>query len=32
MHYRTIENHPTNTGRKLGLEGSNALLRFALQE
>jgi DNA-binding NarL/FixJ family response regulator len=31
IHYRTIENHRTNICRKLGLEGSNALLRFALQ-
>ena len=31
IHYRTIENHRTNICRKLGLEGANALLRFALQ-
>lgn len=31
IHYRTVENHRTNICRKLGLEGSNALLRFALQ-
>jgi len=29
--YRTVENHRTNICRKLGLEGANALLRFALQ-
>ena len=31
IHYRTVENHRTNICRKLGLEGSNALVRFALQ-
>ena len=31
IHYRTIENHRTTICRKLGLEGANALLRFALQ-
>jgi DNA-binding NarL/FixJ family response regulator len=31
IHYRTIENQRTNICRKLGLEGANALLRFALQ-
>ena len=31
IHYRTVENHRNNICRKLGLEGSNALLRFALQ-
>lgn len=31
VHYRTIENHRTNICRKLGIEGANALLRFALQ-
>jgi DNA-binding NarL/FixJ family response regulator len=31
IHYRTIENHRTAICRKLGLEGANALLRFALQ-
>lgn len=30
IHYRTVENHRTNICRKLGLEGANALLRFAL--
>lgn len=31
IHYRTVENHRTNICRKLSIEGSNALLRFALQ-
>jgi DNA-binding NarL/FixJ family response regulator len=31
IHYRTIENQRTTICRKLGLEGANALLRFALQ-
>jgi len=31
VHYRTIENHRTNICRKLGIEGANALIRFALQ-
>ena len=31
IHYRTVENHRTNICRKLGIDGSNALLRFALQ-
>ncbi len=31
IHYRTVENHRTNMCRKLGIEGANALLRFALQ-
>jgi DNA-binding NarL/FixJ family response regulator len=31
VHYRTIENHRTNICRKLGIEGANALLRFAVQ-
>lgn len=31
IHYRTVENHRTNICRKLGLEGSNALVRYALQ-
>ncbi len=30
-HYRTVENHRTNICRKLGIDGANALLRFALQ-
>jgi DNA-binding NarL/FixJ family response regulator len=31
IHYRTVENHRTNICRKLGLEGANALVRYALQ-
>ncbi len=31
IHYRTVENHRTNICRKLGIEGANALLRFAVQ-
>src|SRR4051794_14133037 len=31
IHYRTVENHRTNICRKLGIEGPNALLRYALQ-
>ena len=31
IHYRTVENHRTNMCRKLGLEGANALVRYALQ-
>ena len=31
LHYRTVENHRTNICRKLGIEGANALLRFAVQ-
>lgn len=31
IHYRTVENHRTNICQKLGLRGSNALLKFALQ-
>jgi DNA-binding NarL/FixJ family response regulator len=31
IHYRTVDNHRTNICRKLGLDGSNALLRFAAQ-
>ncbi len=31
IHYRTVDNHRTNISRKLGLEGANALVRFALQ-
>jgi hypothetical protein len=30
-HYRTVENHRINMCRELGLEGANALARFALQ-
>lgn len=29
--YRTVENHRTNICQKLGLHGSNALVRFALE-
>jgi DNA-binding NarL/FixJ family response regulator len=31
IHFRTVENYRTNICRKLGLSGSNALLRYALQ-
>lgn len=31
INYRTVDNHRTNICRKLGLDGSNALLRFAAQ-
>jgi len=31
LHYRTVENHRTNISRKLKIDGSNSLLRFALQ-
>ncbi|MEI9978884.1 MAG: response regulator transcription factor [Edaphobacter sp.] len=31
MNYRTIENHRTNICRKLKIDGTSALLRFALQ-
>ena len=31
IHPRTVENHRNNICRKLGLEGANALLRYALQ-
>jgi DNA-binding NarL/FixJ family response regulator len=31
IHYRTVENHRTNICQKLGLNGPNALLKFALQ-
>jgi DNA-binding NarL/FixJ family response regulator len=31
VHYRTVENHRTNICRKLGLHGSNALLKFAFE-
>lgn len=29
--YKTVENHRTNTTKKLGLSGNNALLRFAIE-
>ena len=31
IHYRTVENHRTNICRKLSIDGTNALVRFALQ-
>jgi DNA-binding NarL/FixJ family response regulator len=31
IHFRTVENHRTNICQKLGINGSNALLKFALQ-
>jgi DNA-binding NarL/FixJ family response regulator len=31
LHYRTVENHRTNICQKLGLQGHNALFKFALQ-
>jgi len=31
LSYRTVENHRTNVCRKLGLHGSHALLKFALE-
>lgn len=31
IHYRTVENHRINICQKLGLQGTNSLLRFALQ-
>ena len=31
LHYRTVENHRSNICRKLKIDGSNSLLRFALQ-
>jgi len=31
IHYRTVENHRTTICAKLGIHGSNALLRYALQ-
>ena len=31
IHYRTVDNHRTNVSNKLGLEGSHALLRFAVE-
>ena len=32
IHYRTVENHRTNICQKLGLSGSNALFKFAMQQ
>lgn len=31
IHYRTVENHRTNICQKLGLQGHNALLKYAIQ-
>jgi DNA-binding NarL/FixJ family response regulator len=31
IHYRTVENHRVNICQKLGLQGTNSLLRFSLQ-
>lgn len=31
IHYRTVENHRANACRKLNIEGTNSLLRFALE-
>jgi len=31
LHYRTIENHRTNICSKLGITGTNALLKFAIE-
>jgi DNA-binding NarL/FixJ family response regulator len=31
IHYRTVENHRVNICQKLGLRGTNSLLRFALE-
>jgi len=31
IHFRTVENHRTNISQKLGLKGSNSLLKFALE-
>jgi len=31
IHYRTVENHRTNICQNLGLQGHNALFKFALQ-
>jgi DNA-binding NarL/FixJ family response regulator len=31
IHYRTVENHRVNICQKLGLRGTNSLLRFGLQ-
>ena len=32
VHYRTVENHRVSIGQKLGLQGHNAVLKFALQD
>jgi DNA-binding NarL/FixJ family response regulator len=31
IHYRTVDNHRTNISHKLGLQGSHALLKFAVE-
>ena len=31
VHYRTVENHRVSIAQKLGLEGHNAVLKFALR-
>ncbi len=31
IHYRTVDNHRTNISQKLGLQGSHALLKFAVE-
>lgn len=31
VHYRTVDNHRTNISNKLGLQGSHALLKFAVE-
>ncbi len=31
IHYRTVDNHRTNISTKLGLQGSHALLKFAVE-
>ena len=31
VHYRTVENHRVSIAQKLGLQGHNAVLKFALQ-
>jgi len=31
IHYRTVDNHRTNISAKLGLQGSHALIKFALK-
>jgi DNA-binding NarL/FixJ family response regulator len=31
VHFRTVENHRVNIAQKLGLHGSNAVLKFALE-
>jgi DNA-binding CsgD family transcriptional regulator len=31
INYRTVENHRTNICNKLGIHGSNALIKFALE-